>query len=162
MQGFDTHSEVETRKTNSVQPHSGRDCRNHLADALPNHVGEVAHIRATEGRERRLYDVGVHSNDGVPTMVPTKLGYMHQNECIVLASCAPDEVPLEQTRICNGAGLLDDPQGSMKIPSTDINPAHLSKTGIELGVGILILEVTVESVGLHQGTGEMGTSIASY
>jgi hypothetical protein len=32
----------------------------------------------------------------------------------------------QQTRICNGAGLAEDPQGSKKIPSTGINLPHFS------------------------------------
>ncbi|KAJ7090136.1 Alpha/Beta hydrolase protein [Mycena epipterygia] len=68
----------------------------------------------------------VHSNDGVPTMVPMALGYMHHStEYWALSPHSP-----QQTRICNGAGLLEDPQGSMKLPSTGINPAHLSYFGI--------------------------------
>ncbi|KAJ7869018.1 Alpha/Beta hydrolase protein [Mycena leptocephala] len=68
----------------------------------------------------------VHSNDGVPTMVPEMLGYMHHStEYWALSPHSP-----QQTRICNGAGLLEDPKGSKKIPTTGINPAHLSYFGI--------------------------------
>ncbi|KAJ7487040.1 Alpha/Beta hydrolase protein [Mycena latifolia] len=68
----------------------------------------------------------VHSNDGVPTMVPEMLGYMHHSmEYWALSPHSP-----QQTRVCNGAGLLEDPQGSKKLLSTGINPAHLSYFGI--------------------------------
>ncbi|KAJ7120765.1 Alpha/Beta hydrolase protein [Mycena crocata] len=68
----------------------------------------------------------VHSNDGVPTMDPEMLGYMHHStEYWALSPHSP-----QQTRICAGAGLLEDPKGSKKLPSTGINPAHLSYFGI--------------------------------
>ncbi|KAJ7629248.1 Alpha/Beta hydrolase protein [Mycena polygramma] len=68
----------------------------------------------------------VHSNDGVPTMAPEMLGYMHHStEYWALSPHSP-----QQTRICTGAGLLEDPRGSKKIPTTGINPAHLSYFGI--------------------------------
>ncbi|KAJ7090168.1 hypothetical protein C8R44DRAFT_438895 [Mycena epipterygia] len=47
----------------------------------------------------------------------------------------------QQTRICNGAGLLEDPQGSKKIPSTGINPVHLSVRRF-----LFLVEMTVETV----------------
>ncbi|KAJ7253955.1 alpha/beta-hydrolase [Mycena rebaudengoi] len=68
----------------------------------------------------------VHSNDGVPTMAPEMLGYMHHStEYWALSPHSP-----QQTRICAGAGLLEDPRGSKKIPTTGINPAHLFYFGI--------------------------------
>ncbi|KAJ7347716.1 Alpha/Beta hydrolase protein [Mycena olivaceomarginata] len=68
----------------------------------------------------------VHSNDGVPTMAPEMLGFVHHStEYWALSPHSP-----QQTRICNAAGLLEDPMGSKKIPTTGINPAHLSYFGI--------------------------------
>ncbi|KAJ7892556.1 Alpha/Beta hydrolase protein [Mycena olivaceomarginata] len=68
----------------------------------------------------------VHTFDGVPTMAPELLGYMHHStEYWALSPHSP-----QQTRICNGAGLAEDPQGSKKIPSTGINLPHFSYFGI--------------------------------
>ncbi|KAK6980921.1 Alpha/beta-hydrolase [Favolaschia claudopus] len=68
----------------------------------------------------------VHSNDGVPTMAPRALGFVHHGtEYWALSPHSP-----QQTRICNAAGLEEDPHGSMKLPTTGINPAHLSYFGI--------------------------------
>ncbi|KAJ7243920.1 alpha/beta-hydrolase [Mycena haematopus] len=68
----------------------------------------------------------VHTFDGVPTMAPEMLGYVHHStEYWALSPHSP-----QQTRICNAAGLGEDPQGSKKIPSTGINPAHLVYFGI--------------------------------
>ncbi|KAF7361129.1 Alpha/beta-hydrolase [Mycena sanguinolenta] len=68
----------------------------------------------------------VHSLDGVPTMAPELLGFAHHStEYWALSPHSP-----QQTRICNAAGLAEDPQGSKKIPSTGINPPHLVYFGI--------------------------------
>ncbi|KAJ7221296.1 Alpha/Beta hydrolase protein [Mycena pura] len=64
----------------------------------------------------------VHTFDGVPTMASEWHGYMHHStEYWSLSPHSP-----QQTRICNGAGLAEDPQGSKKIPCAGINPPHLS------------------------------------
>ncbi|KAJ7052004.1 Alpha/Beta hydrolase protein [Mycena amicta] len=69
----------------------------------------------------RLFRV-VHSNDGVPTMAPELLGFVHHTtEYWALSPHSP-----QQTYICNAAGLQEDPHGSKKLPTTGINPAHLS------------------------------------
>ncbi|KAJ7622324.1 alpha/beta-hydrolase [Roridomyces roridus] len=70
----------------------------------------------------------VHTFDGVPTMVPITLGYKHHStEYWSLSPHSP-----QQTRICvnTADALQEDPSGSMKIPSTGINPSHLSYFGI--------------------------------
>ncbi|KAF7369497.1 Alpha/beta-hydrolase [Mycena venus] len=68
----------------------------------------------------------VHSNDGVPTMAPEMLGFVHHStEYWALSPHSP-----QQTRICTAPGVMEDPHGSKKIPTTGINPAHLSYFGI--------------------------------
>ncbi|KAF7300115.1 Alpha/beta-hydrolase [Mycena kentingensis (nom. inval.)] len=75
---------------------------------------------------KRLYRV-VHSNDGVPTMAPAILGFAHHStEYWALSPHSP-----QQTYICVPAGVdpgLEDPEGSQKLPTLGINPAHLSYT----------------------------------
>ncbi|KAF8152095.1 Alpha/Beta hydrolase protein [Mycena galopus ATCC 62051] len=71
-------------------------------------------------KPERLFRV-VHTFDGVPTMAPMMLGFVHHStEYWALSPHSP-----QQTRICNAAGLAEDPAGSMKVPTTGINPAHL-------------------------------------
>ncbi|KAJ7025698.1 alpha/beta-hydrolase [Mycena alexandri] len=68
----------------------------------------------------------VHTNDGVPTMAPEMLGFVHHStEYWALSPHSP-----QQTRICIAPGVMEDPSGSKKIPTTGINPAHLSYFGI--------------------------------
>jgi len=68
----------------------------------------------------------VHSLDGVPTMVPRILGFRHHStEYWALSPHSP-----QQTRVCIGNDGEEDPEGSMKIPTTGINPPHLMYFGI--------------------------------
>ncbi|KAI6021556.1 Alpha/Beta hydrolase protein [Pisolithus microcarpus] len=61
---------------------------------------------------------GVHSIDGVPTMVPTSLGYQHH----ATEYWQFTELPApEHVKRCRGS---EDPEGSKSIPSSGINPAH--------------------------------------
>ncbi|KAG2074105.1 alpha/beta-hydrolase [Suillus decipiens] len=62
---------------------------------------------------------GVHSFDGVPTMIPTRLGYRHHatEYWQFTEPSAPRHV-----RKCVGG---EDPEGSASIPSTGINPPHM-------------------------------------
>lgn len=62
---------------------------------------------------------GVHSFDGVPTMIPTRLGYKHHATEYWQFTEPPAP---RHVRRCVGA---EDPQGSASIPSTGINPAHM-------------------------------------
>ncbi|CAK5277850.1 unnamed protein product [Mycena citricolor] len=73
----------------------------------------------------RLFRV-VHASDGVPTMAPRTIGFAHHG---TEYWCHSPHSPA-QTRICNAAGLAEDPAGSMKGISTGINPAHLMYFGI--------------------------------
>jgi len=73
----------------------------------------------------RIFRV-VHSFDGVPTMAPRLLGYRHHGT-EYWALSPPSSA--EQTRICSGADD-EDAEGSMKIPTTGINPPHLMYFGI--------------------------------
>lgn len=61
----------------------------------------------------------VHSFDGVPTMIPTRLGYRHHatEYWQFTEPSAPRHV-----RKCVGG---EDPEGSASIPSTGINPPHM-------------------------------------
>ncbi|KAH7104974.1 alpha/beta-hydrolase [Auriculariales sp. MPI-PUGE-AT-0066] len=68
----------------------------------------------------------VHSNDGVPTMVPTELGYVHHG----IEYWAWDPPSPECTYICNAAGdYEEDPNGSTGVPSAGVNMAHLTYFG---------------------------------
>ncbi|KAG2054876.1 alpha/beta-hydrolase [Suillus hirtellus] len=62
---------------------------------------------------------GVHSFDGVPTMIPTRLGYKHHATEYWQFTEPPAP---RHVRRCVGA---EDPEGSASIPSTGINPAHM-------------------------------------
>ncbi|KAG1787009.1 Alpha/Beta hydrolase protein [Suillus plorans] len=62
---------------------------------------------------------GVHSFDGVPTMIPTRLGYKHHATEYWQFTEPPAP---RHVRRCVGA---EDPEGSASIPSTGINPAHV-------------------------------------
>lgn len=62
---------------------------------------------------------GVHSFDGVPTMIPTRLGYKHHATEYWQFTEPPAP---RNVRRCVGA---EDPEGSASIPSTGINPAHV-------------------------------------
>ncbi|KAI6157943.1 Alpha/Beta hydrolase protein [Pisolithus tinctorius] len=61
---------------------------------------------------------GVHSIDGVPTMIPTSLGYQHHatEYWQFMELPAPEHV-----KRCRGN---EDPEGSASIPSSGVNPAH--------------------------------------
>ncbi|KAG2097543.1 Alpha/Beta hydrolase protein [Suillus discolor] len=62
---------------------------------------------------------GVHSFDGVPTIIPTRLGYRHHATEYWQFTEPPAP---RHVRRCVGA---EDPEGSASIPSTGINPAHM-------------------------------------
>lgn len=62
---------------------------------------------------------GVHSFDGVPTMIPTKLGYRHHGT--EYWQFAEPPAP-RHVRRCVGS---EDPEGSASIPSTGINLPHM-------------------------------------
>ncbi|KIJ68022.1 hypothetical protein HYDPIDRAFT_107601 [Hydnomerulius pinastri MD-312] len=60
----------------------------------------------------------VHLIDGVPTMIPTKLGYRHYaTEYWEYTELGPPK----NVKRCNGG---EDPDGSAGVPSTGVNPAH--------------------------------------
>ncbi|KIK80707.1 hypothetical protein PAXRUDRAFT_833371 [Paxillus rubicundulus Ve08.2h10] len=60
----------------------------------------------------------VHLIDGVPTMIPTNLGYQHfATEYWEFTELGPPK----NVKRCNGG---EDPNGSASIPSTGVNPAH--------------------------------------
>ncbi|KIM69610.1 hypothetical protein SCLCIDRAFT_102679 [Scleroderma citrinum Foug A] len=61
---------------------------------------------------------GVHLIDGVPTMIPKRLGYQHH----ATEYWQFTELPApEHVRRCQG---YEDPEGSASIPSSGVNPAH--------------------------------------
>lgn len=62
---------------------------------------------------------GVHSFDGVPTMIPTKLGYRHHATEYWQFTEPPAP---RHVRKCVGG---EDPEGSASIPSTGINLPHM-------------------------------------
>ncbi|KXN86217.1 putative feruloyl esterase A, partial [Leucoagaricus sp. SymC.cos] len=67
----------------------------------------------------------VHGNDGVPTIIPTSLGYHHHGvEYWQYTNPASEDT----TRACDPDG--EDPQCSACIPSKGINPAHWTYFGI--------------------------------
>ncbi|KAJ3573589.1 hypothetical protein NP233_g2347 [Leucocoprinus birnbaumii] len=61
----------------------------------------------------------VHGNDGVPTIIPTWLGYHHHGVEHWQHTSPPSE---GTTRACSIDG--EDPQCSASIPTKGINPAH--------------------------------------
>ncbi|KAL4073776.1 Alpha/Beta hydrolase protein [Scleroderma citrinum] len=61
---------------------------------------------------------GVHSIDGVPTMIPMKFGYRHHaTEYWQFTELSTSE----HVKRCEGG---EDPEGSGSIPSSGVNPAH--------------------------------------
>ncbi|KIK37407.1 hypothetical protein CY34DRAFT_810367 [Suillus luteus UH-Slu-Lm8-n1] len=62
---------------------------------------------------------GVHSFDGVPTMIPTRLGYRHH--ATEYWQFAEPSAPRHVRRCVGG----EDPEGSASIPSTGINLPHM-------------------------------------
>ncbi|KAI6121842.1 Alpha/Beta hydrolase protein [Pisolithus sp. B1] len=61
---------------------------------------------------------GGSSEDGVPTMIPTSLGYQHH----ATEYWQFTELPApEHVKRCRGS---EDPEGSKSIPSSGVNPAH--------------------------------------
>ncbi|KAG2154446.1 Alpha/Beta hydrolase protein [Suillus bovinus] len=62
---------------------------------------------------------GVHSFDGVPTVIPTRLGYRHHATEYWQFTEPPAP---RHVRRCVGG---EDPEGSASIPSTGINPPHM-------------------------------------
>ncbi|KAG1765379.1 Alpha/Beta hydrolase protein [Suillus placidus] len=62
---------------------------------------------------------GVHSFDGVPTMIPTRLGYRHHATEYWQFTEPPAP---RHVRRCVGS---EDPEGSASIPSTGINLPHM-------------------------------------
>lgn len=67
----------------------------------------------------------VHSNDGVPTMIPTKLGYHHHGIEYWQHASPPSEATTVE---CNGDG--EDSACSASIPSRGVNLAHTKYFGI--------------------------------
>ncbi|TEB31533.1 alpha/beta-hydrolase [Coprinellus micaceus] len=67
----------------------------------------------------------VHSNDGVPTMIPSKLGYHHHGVEYWQHSKPPSNATTVQ---CDTSG--EDPRCSVSIPSRGINLAHTNYFGI--------------------------------
>ncbi|KDQ61506.1 hypothetical protein JAAARDRAFT_150249 [Jaapia argillacea MUCL 33604] len=67
----------------------------------------------------------VHTYDGVPTMIPTSLGYHHHG---VEYWQNPDPASPSTVKACDPSG--EDPTCSDSIPSTGINLAHTSYFGI--------------------------------
>jgi len=69
----------------------------------------------------------VHTNDGVPTMIPTILGYRHHG---VEYWLNPEPCCAENTTRCLEE---EDPEGSASLPSKGINLAHTLYFGIVAG-----------------------------
>jgi len=67
----------------------------------------------------------VHSNDGVPTMIPKSLGYYHHG---IEYWQNPDPPSEKTTHQCSADG--EDPSCSASVPSKGINPAHVTYFGI--------------------------------
>ncbi|KAF9496685.1 alpha/beta-hydrolase [Pleurotus eryngii] len=67
----------------------------------------------------------VHSSDGVPTMIPKKLGYRHHG---IEYWQHTDPPSAESTTQCSADG--EDPTCSASIPTMGINPAHVWYFGI--------------------------------
>ncbi|KAF9048377.1 alpha/beta-hydrolase, partial [Hymenopellis radicata] len=70
----------------------------------------------------------VHTTDGVPTIIPTSLGYAHHG---VEYWQSPDPASPSTVTVCDPAG--EDPTCSASIPSGGINAAHRIYFGIPLG-----------------------------
>lgn len=67
----------------------------------------------------------VHSNDGVPTMVPTFLGYHHHG----IEYWQTEDPPKgSSTKQCSADG--EDPRCSASVPSKGVNAAHTMYFGI--------------------------------
>lgn len=67
----------------------------------------------------------VHTNDGIPTLIPTSLGYHHHG---IEYWQNPDPPSQETTFQCSADG--EDPSCSASIPSKGITPAHVIYFGI--------------------------------
>ncbi|KAK0439013.1 alpha/beta-hydrolase [Armillaria borealis] len=67
----------------------------------------------------------VHSNDGVPTMIPTSLGYHHHGVEYWQTEDHPQE---NSTKQCSPDG--EDPRCSASVPSEGVNAAHMTYFGI--------------------------------
>jgi len=80
------------------------------------------YVNATFGEKAHRV---VHGNDGVPTMIPTKLGYHHHGVEYWQYTHPPSE---ETTAKCNAEG--EDPSCSASIPSQGVNLAHMKYFGI--------------------------------
>nr|GAT56913.1 predicted protein [Mycena chlorophos] len=67
----------------------------------------------------------VHTNDGVPTMIPTSLGYHHHG----VEYWQHEDPPEAKTTLqCDASG--EDPCCSASIPSKGVTPAHATYLGI--------------------------------
>ncbi|KAF5351321.1 hypothetical protein D9758_008016 [Tetrapyrgos nigripes] len=71
---------------------------------------------------------GVHTTDGVPTIIPTSLGYRHHG---IEYWQNPDPASAQTTKKCAADG--EDPTCSASIPSQGIDQAHLTYFGIAAG-----------------------------
>ncbi|KAJ7692125.1 alpha/beta-hydrolase [Mycena rosella] len=83
----------------------------------------AAHVNAEFGA--RAYRV-VHTDDGVPTMIPTSLGYHHHG--IEYWQHADPPAPSTTLRCTGGGG--EDPCCSASVPSSGVTPAHATYLGI--------------------------------
>ncbi|GLB44783.1 putative lipase (class 3) [Lyophyllum shimeji] len=84
----------------------------------------------------------VHTTDGVPTIIPTSLGYHHHGIEYWLSSDPPSK---DTTLTCSANG--EDPSCSASIPSRGITPAHVTYFGIP-GVDA-ILCISDDATGGH-------------
>lgn len=64
-----------------------------------------------------------HGEQLVPKLSRTLFAHMNRNTDTEYWALSPHSP--QQTRICVGADGEEDPEGSMKIPTTGINPPHL-------------------------------------
>ncbi|KAH6909359.1 Alpha/Beta hydrolase protein [Coprinopsis sp. MPI-PUGE-AT-0042] len=84
------------------------------------------HVRETLGE--RAHRV-VHGNDGVPTMIPARLGYHHHGIEYWQTTEPGSQARVEDTTVqCDPDG--EDPRCSLSVPSRGINAAHTRYFGI--------------------------------
>lgn len=87
-------------------------------------VGNTAFARwFNEAFQKKSFRV-VHANDGVPTMIPKKLGYHHHG----VEYWQHDPPKPANVVVCNAEG--EDASCSASVPSRGFNPAHLTYFGI--------------------------------